>query len=790
MHYPHRFYAAGQNYATFETHVPAPCFRKEFHIHKTGPASLTVCGLGFYELFVNGNRITRGRLSSYIANPDQVLYYDTYDVSTLLCKGENVVALMLGNGFLNCVGGSVWNFDTALYRGAPKFALHLSMEDFTLDASDFVTAPSPILFDDMRAGEWYDARIELGDWLHPGYDDSTWRPVIPAESPRGIQRENKTDPILVQDILQAVSFHRGRISIFPTPRENLPDLPMDEDEQKAEGWLYDFGVNTTGVCRLCLKNTSPGQKIILQYGEILGENPAGGVDTTIRGEHSGLDLRGFQFLPHRYNHRDVYICKGGEEEVWEPYFTHHGFRYCLVIGLNDTQAAADTVKAVVFHTALESRASFCCSDEMVNRLWEAGIRSDLGNFCHFPTDCPHREKNGWTGDAQVSAEQMLMAFSCENNLREWLCNLRLSMKENGELPGIVPTTGWGYGLGPAWDAALIEIPYQIWRQRGETAIIRENAAAILRYLHYLSVRRSKKGLIEFGLGDWCQSARTSVDDPLATTPFTSTVIAMDICRKAAAMFCAIGLDAEYEYALHLSKKFRSAGRKHLLDINTMTAYDRSQTAQAMALYYDLFEPVEKQNAFAVLLRLIHDNQDSFDCGILGMRVLFHVLSRFGYTNLALHMITKSEFPSYGYWIENGATTFWEIFSPIKQVQSSCNHHFFGDILSWFIQNLTGIQHNLDAENIHSVVIAPQFPEKLNFAEATVQLPDGTLISRWEREGDSIHLNTVIPEGMDAVLRLDNNWQTENGFAQCKLSGYSFIKLIPADHINSMRKIPR
>lgn len=786
MQLSNRFFAANQKYCTFSEPQPAPCLRKAFQLDEIREASLSVCGLGLYELYINGKRITRGRLGSYVSNPDHILYYDTYDVSDYLQSGENVIALMLGNGMLNCVGGGIWNFDQAVYRSAPKAALLFSMGELTFDASEFVWAPSPIIFDDLRAGEWYDARLEIGKWMLPGYDDSAWSSVIAAETPRGLQRVNRTVPILPRGEITPISYYRGCISIFPDLEGRQPELPFADDEKDTEGWLYDFGVNTTGVCRLHLRNTKPGQKVILQYGEILGDNPAGAPDTTVRNENSGLDLRGFHFLPHRYNHRDVYICRGDKEEIWEPVFTHHGFRYCLVIGLEDGQAAEDTLTAVVLHTALEQRAAFRCSDETVNRLWDAGILSDLGNFFHFPTDCPHREKNGWTGDAMNSAEQMLTVLSCEDNLSEWLLNLRCAMRDSGELPAVVPTTDWGYGIGPAHDGVLIEIPYQIWRLRGNTDVIRENAAAILRYLHYLSVRRNQKGLITFGLGDWCQAARGSVDNPKAPSDFTSTVICMQLSQKASRMFRAVSMDLEADFAQALASQLRDSARKHLLNLHTMTANYRCQTAQAMALYYDLFEPAERAAATEVLLQLIEENDGSFDCGVLGMRVIFHVLSRAGYTDRALHMITKKEFPSYGYWIANGATTLWELFSPIERVQSSCNHHFFGDILSWFMQNLAGIRQNPDAQDANSVIIEPHFPDLLSFAEGTIQIPAGTVESHWKRTGDGVELMVKIPKGASAILRLDAGWQTDIGFTEYSLGKETTVKIIKAGTRDRLR----
>ncbi|MBO4883964.1 MAG: family 78 glycoside hydrolase catalytic domain, partial [Clostridia bacterium] len=722
-----------------------------------------------------------------------ILSYDTYDLLPCLRPGRNAVCLLLGNGICNCVGGQVWDYDRAPWRAAPSVALSACVEQadgetVRFTAADFLTAPSAILFDDMRAGEWYDARREQAGWLLPDFDDAGWTPAVPAPAPRGKPAPADLDPILPAGELEPVSRHRGGISIFPALPESMPDLPWGEGEE-GEGWIYDFGLNISGVVRLTVRNSRPGQKIVLQYGEILGDNPAGGADTTVRRSDSGLDLRGFHFLPHRYNHRDVYICRGDDEEVWEPTFTIHGFQYCLVLGAEPEQIS---LRAVILHTALNQRAWFRCSDETANRIWEATLRTDRTNFCHYPTDCPHREKNFWLGDAMISAEQMTALFSCERNLTEWLRGFRPAMREDGALPGIVPTFDWGYHTwGPAWDGALIELPYQIWIYRGELTAARENASAILRSLRYLAALRNGRGLVDFGGGgDWCQAARGHVSMPKAPRVFTSTVITMDLFRKAARLFEALVQEDEAMYARRIGGELRAAARRYLLNLDEARAIYRCQTAQAMALYYGLFEPGEAGAAFEVLLRLIEENGGSFDCGIHGLRVIFHVLSRFGRSDLAFRMITKPDFPSYGYWIAHGANTLWELFSPIERVQSSCNHHFTGDVANWFLRNLAGIRLNPFGEDPREVHIAPSFIAALNHASGSLETAAGPVRVAWRRDGEDILLEVSIPEGVAAELRLESGWQTEEGFTALPLAGETRLRILPVSKPDILRRFAR
>ncbi len=786
MKFSTKFVAATREFATFEKPIPAPCFRKEFTLGKASAASLTICGLGFYDLFINGQRITRGLLSSYIANPDDILYYDSYDLVPYLREGSNVIGVVLGNGMLNCFGGQIWDFEKARYRSAPKLALTLEAEtdeglvEFDA-ASGFVCTESPIYLDDIRIGEFYDATRELGDWTLPGYDAGSWREPISAETPRGVCRLCDADPIVATKELSPVDIFPGKIAMLPKLRQRefadlTPELlnQFPAGEENVEGFIYDFGLNGAGLCRLHIRDAVPGQKIVIQFGEKLVEGEDGKL---------GLDMRGMTFLPYRYDHRDIYICKGGDE-TYMPTFTYHGFRYALVTGISEKQATKDLLTYVVMNTDLQPRTTFSCSDEMTNKLWDAVITADLANFYHFPTDCPHREKNGWTGDAALSAEQMVMALTPERNFREWLHNIRAAMNEAGAIPGIVPTAGWGmaWGNGPAWDIVLVNLPYYTWLYRGDTQILRENATAIFRYIQYITTRRDENGLIHIGLGDWCAAGRRNV--PQAPLEFTDTVICMDICKKASKIYEVLGMAAQRQFAETVWQELRDAARVHLIDTASMTALGRCQTTQAMAIYYDVFDNGEKPAAFRMLLTLIEKENGSFDCGILGLRVLFHVLSAYGRSDLAFRMITKTEYPSYGYQIAHGATTLWESFAREEASPSSRNHHFFGDIISWFVQNLAGLRVNPYQRDPNEIQFRPRFIEALDHAEAAYAAPAGTASISWKRDEAGILVQLTVPAGVKGELIVDEGWQTETGMGHVRVGSSCQIRLIPDDQLDT------
>lgn len=737
MEFPRQFIRATQAYTTMESPVPAPYLRKSFTVEGGAQgASLLVTGLGFYELFINGERITKGAMAPYISNPDDIVYFDAYTVD--LPDGENVVGLWLGNGFQNNPGGYIWQFDKAAWRGAPATALRLTYTDKAGDhvletGEDFRCADSPIVFDDYRFGEHYDARLEIPGWNRPGFDDSGWRPALPAPRPRGEFRLCEAEPVVAAG-------ERRPVSITP----------------EGDGFRYDFGVNTAGVCRLKVRGR-PGQRIELVHGEVLVDGR--------------LDLRNIWFPDREWErdrpllHKDVYICRGEGEETYTPTFTYHGFQYVTVTGITAEQATPDLLTYVEMHTALEERGGFSCSDETVNALQRLVRVSDLSNFYYFPTDCPQREKNGWTADAALSAEHMLLNLSVETSYREWMRNICKAQADSGALPGIIPTGGWGFewGNGPAWDCVLVYLPYFVYVYRGDLSIAEESAASILRYLHHLTTRVRGDGLVAFGLGDWCQIAETKggYKTPLE---FTDTVMSMDIARKAAFLFEALGMEEQRQFAASLAARFRASIREKLVDLRTMTVVGNAQTGQAMALFYDVFEPGEKPAAFERLLAFIDRRDGHLESGVLGARVIFHVLTAFGRSDLAYTMITRPDYPSYGNWLVRGATSLWESFPQEGKPVNSLNHHFWGDISSWFIQALAGIRFNPTGRNPLEADIRPSFVPQLTQAQGFYDAPAGRILSSWERDGGTVRLHVELPETVAGRICLEDGWEFEDGYA--------------------------
>lgn len=718
MFFSSKFVSATIEKSTTEKNVAAPYLRRDVVLDMLPEKTeITVCGLGFYELYVNGKRITKGNLSPYIVNPDQVLPYDHYDVSDLMVYGENTFAFHLGNGMQNAFGGFVWSFHKARFNSAPKlaFAIETVSEDkkTLIEADEKVLChPSPVYFDDLRMGEKYDARREISNWNLPGCDLSDWTPAIPVPTDCGEKMLSCAKPIVATGELRAISITK-------------------EDD----AYLYDFGYDCVGLTRLNIQGTY-GQHVVIDHGELLKDGKFTQSNITFHDSS--------QYGRPKYVQRTEYTCHGGAPETYIPTFTYYGFRYARVTGITEEQATPDLLTYVVMNTELGDRGDFVCSNPTLNTLQEMTRRSTLGNFQHFPNDCPHREKNGWTADAALSAEQTIMNFEPEDNYLMWERCIVRAMDNRGALPGIVPTGGWGFvwGNGPAWDSVLVYLPYFAAVLRDDLRIAKEASREMLRYFAYLRTRFDENGLLAIGLGDWCPAI------PGYTPPliFTDSTISYDLAIKAAYLYDRLGMSLEADYCLGFAREMRARIREHLLNKETMRFSNGTQSCQAMAIFYGLCDDdEEKAKAFALLLEEIHAKDDHMGVGVLGGRVIFRVLCDHGYEDLAIRMITRPDQPSYGCMIADGLTTLGETPRP---PYSSLNHHFWGDISALMIEYFAGIRVNTDLLGADHIDIAPVFASDMDYAEAYHHSVCGKVAVRWDKDPDGITLTLEYPA--DAV----------------------------------------
>ena len=720
------FIAKGIEYNTVCKHINAPLFKRVFDCETSGKSTIKIAVAGLYRMFLNGTELNRSLFAPYLSNPNEVVFYDEYDVSGKLKARDNVLCVLLGNGFVNNNDFDIWRNETASYRSAPKFFLELKVSGKTIVESDenFLVTDSPITFDDFRCGERYDANLEKENVLTSGSFGGFRKPIA-AEPPKGELIKNITQPIKEYT-------ERKAISVVKTEK----------------GYIYDFGLNDTGIPHLKI-NAKKGLRIDLYFAETIDDN--------------GVNFRSISFDRSNleYVQHDVYICKDGKQE-YKPSFTWHGCRYAEVRGLIDEQATKETLTFISTHSAIEKICGFNCDNEIVNKIADIIIRSDESNFIYYPYDCPHREKNGWTADASLSAEQMLHTFDAYDSLKQWLLCIRKSQRKDGALPGIVPTGGWGFkwGNGPAWDGALIEITYQLYRFGGNIDVLYENSAAIAKYVDYLYTRLNENGLIGFGLGDWLEFGSTYPDSYSTPVEVTDTLTSIELTQKAEQIFCVAGETKNAERAKDLCFLLTENFKKTWIKKYAVTC--ETQTAQAFAIMLNMFGE-NSAKAYGELLRIVR-RDGRLKTGIIGIKRLLDCLCDYGGEEIAYRLITDAKHSGYAHNLQAGATTLWENFTlydlsalPNSFVRKdgggilSLNHHCWGSISAWFFNCVAG----LNIVSADSVIISPVYPKRLNSAEAEFCRGERNIRVRWERKAERILL-TVENCGFHGYINVGNS----------------------------------
>lgn len=698
-------------------YTPAPLLRRAFTLNKPIRAARAfVCGVGYYELRVNGRKIGDGVRDPGYTRYDRRVLYNSYDVAPFLAEGGNALGVLLGTGFLNPHVRAVWDFDRAPWRQSPRLLLELRIayKDGTtqrvVSDDQWRTASSPITFDGIHGGEFYDARLEKEGWDAPSYDDSAWESVKILSAPGGVLKAAQSPPVKVTQTRRPAKITQPKPGIY----------------------LLDMGQNMAGNALLTVQGAA-GVSVKLEYGERL--NP----DGTLNAEHIGGFVKNTdKTQPFQ---TEIYTLKGGGKEVWSSRFTYHGFQYVQVTGYPG-QLASESVQAQFAHSAITPVGTFSCSNPLLNKIWKAGIYSYLSNLQSIPTDCPHREKNGWTGDAHLAAEQGLFNFDPAPVYTKWLYDLDDEMKESGALPGIVPTGGWGYawGNGPAWDSAYLLIPYYMYVYLGDTQILVERYPKMRRYVDYLT-RHAKNGIVSLGLGDWAPFQTETPVDVTSTGYYYRDAL---IVAKTAELLGKTDEANEY-YAL--AESVKKGFLEKFYNPATGLIANGSQTALSCALYQGLTAPDNHDKILANLLTAVQNRNGSIDTGILGAKYLLNGLLENGRADVAYQIASKKTLPSWGYWIENGATTLYESWRDAD----SRNHIMYGDILAWMYKALAGIVPEPNSPGFAHFTLKPYVVGDLTSAKAEYRSIRGLIESDWKRDGEKFTWKVTIPPTSSARI---------------------------------------
>ena len=700
--------------------VNAPLFRKDFNVSSFKNAKIYICGLGLYELFINGKKITKGKLAPYFSNPNHIIYYDSYDITNEIINGGNSIGVILGSGWLNPIGGAEWGFTEADWRASERLSLVLTIDDELYLVSDesFFVKSSHITFNDIRCGEYRDYRLyNKKDYLYGNIDD-TFTKALKTSSPKGDMTLCNTDPIVELEVRKPISIK-----------------PVDG------GYIYDFGENLAGVPRFKIKGHK-GQQISIWHCEAL-------LDGCFYNKNT-CSPRDDRFM----SQKDMMICSG-DTDTFEPYFTYHGFRYIFLEGSEGIECS---LEMVVLSSLSNKRGTFECSNDIINKIERMTFNSDISNFFYYPTDCPQREKNGWTGDASLSAEQFMYNFDCANSLSIWLDNVRKAQREDGQIPGIVPTYKFGYdwGNGPNWDSALFEIVYNVYKFSGNKQVIIDNKDAMYKYLNInLNNRLNSDGLINYGLGDWCEAGSTLEFIYSTPSEVTDTLKCIDMLDKSAILFNAIGDKEKITYCKTFSNKLRENFKKKWVKDNFVTC--ATQTAQAMAISLNIFD--DSNMAEKKLVELIHSNNDLMKYGVIGNKYIYDVLTEYGDADLAIKLMIQDKFPSFNYWIKNNATSLWEAFNELEDNMLmrkdggrvlSLNHHFWGTVSAYFYKYIAGIIVNPNLNNPNEISIKPYFFNDIDYVKCSYKNDNNEILFEVIKNNNELKVNIINNKGFKII----------------------------------------
>ena len=699
----------------------APMLRKSFTTQeKIQQARLYVSAAAYYKMTLNGQPVTSSHLNPGFTHYDKRNLYNTYDVTSLLHTGENVLSAVLGNGFYNeAAPVATWSYEQARWRNRPRMIceMHISYtngeEQIITSDSSWKTATGPYAQNNIYSGDTYDARLAIAGWNKPGFDDSKWPNAIQVDAP---------SPLLISQNMPAIATEQF---IFPVNMRSFGDTV----------YVYDFGVNMSGVCTLSI-NGEKGTKVDLQHGELLKDNG--------RLEMRNLDIY-YKPLPGLAFQTDTYILDG-EQGTFTPDFTYHGFQYVEVRSDRPVKLTKESLTAQFIHTAVPPAGNFSCSNELLNKIWKAANQSYLSNLMSIPTDCPQREKNGWTADAHITMDLGLLNFDGITFYEKWLDDMVDNQNEEGRISGIIPSSGWGYDdwIGPVWDAAMFIVPMSIYHYYGDTKSIEKIWPVCVKYLDYLAGREDTEGTVTYGIGDWVFYKTQT------PTAFTTTCYYYLDHLYMAKFAELIGKDGN-RYAKK-AEELKALINQKYFDQSKAIYANGSQAAQGVSLYLGIVPKEYEQQVADNLSMMIKANNNLLDFGVLGSKTVLRMLSKHGYADLAYQMAAQEEAPSWGNWIKQGFTTLGEtwILSPEFR-DASVNHMFLGDVNAWMYNVLAGINYDEQEPGFKHILIQPHFVKGLDWVKAEYKSVNGIIRSEWERKGKQVILKVIIPVNTNATV---------------------------------------
>jgi len=715
-----------------DTNIPSLLLRRDFSV-KSGlkRALVNVCGLGQYELTLNGKKVGTDLLAPGWTKYDKTCLYATHDITADLKRGKNAVGLELGNGMYQVLGGGRFT----KFKGSfgPQKAIAQIRLEYANGSVEFIgtdgtwrTSPGPITFNSIYAGEDFDARLVQPGWNKPGFKDSDWLPAVVVSGPGGELRGLSC---------AAPPLHSFEIHEAASPR-TLTNGDL----------VFDLGQNASHVPRISVFGPA-GSKVALMPSELLG------ADGAINQKSMGAGRRGAYL--------SVFTKATDGEETWSPKFFYVGCRYLQAhltpATTNDALPQITSGAGIVIHSASEPVGEFSCSNDLFNRIRRLVRWAQRSNMVSIMTDCPHREKLGWLEEDHLNGPALRYEF----NLAQLFTKMMNDIADSQLTNGLVPTTAPEYtifrdktnttylrnnfGDSPEWSASFILVPWQQYEFDGDLNLFRLHYAAMTNYVAYLGSRATNH-IVNYGLGDWYdlgpKPPGVSQLTPIALTATAFYFENVKIMAQAAAL---LGKTDDAKTFSDLAANIRAAFNEKFYNATNHSYATGSQCANAIPLVMGLCEPTNRAAVLDALVRDIRAHDTANTAGDVGYRYVLRALADGGRSDVIFDINNQTNKPGYGMQLAKGKTSLTEAWDG----GSSQNHFMLGQIQEWFYHDLAGIQSG--GNGFKQIIIAPQPVGDLTWVKASYRSIRGDITSNWQRNGGKFTLNIVIPPNTTATV---------------------------------------
>ena len=730
----------------------AVLLRKPFGVpSKVVRATASICGLGYYELAMNGRAIGDHKLDPGFTDYSKRALYATYDVTDAVRQGDNVVGVTLGNGWYRLPAPDLFGFQKAPWTAPPRLLFHLRLEladgavQTIVSDGSWKWSTGEIVFQSIRGGETIDHRLTKVGWQSPGYEDGSWKPAVVVPAPQGKLVAQMLPPIKTDGDIKAVALTQPKPGIY----------------------VFKLAENTAGWMRFAVSGKA-GQKITLRCNEVL--KPDGTISDELRSHTTGR----FQ--------TDEFILKGEGRELFEPRFCYHGFQYVQVEGL-DTPPKLDDLVGVRVHTRPDKAGEFSCSNDRLNLLQTVFLRTYLNNLHSIPTDCPQREKMGWMVDGCVGEEFAIYNYEAAQVYTKWFHDMIDNQDANGHVADIVPTCGWGKGRPdgspgemacPWWGSAIVITPWRLYQYYGDRRVLSEGYGAMKAYVDYLT-SRSKDNVVEWGLGDWLDDsagggARRA---PVAQTSTACYCFTADILSQTAAI---LGKSDDAKKYAALADGIRKTFNAKFLNPETGLLAKDSQTAQSLPLVLGIVPDAKRSLVQNQLVESITGpRKGHISSGLVGTLYVYHALMQGNRDDLAFRMLTQESYPGWLFMLHNNGTTAWEAWNG----EGSRDHPALDCVGFWFYQGLAGIRPDPASPGFGHIVIKPAVVGDLTWVKARYDSIRGPISSAWKIADGQFQLSVEIPANTTATVYVPSNSAeavTEGGLSASKAEGVRFLRM--------------